>query len=308
MQLLKFQNNANARPTSFCGLSRGDEFSNAAYNKEWADFLSAANAYFSDPAHDYTHKGVYYVQNEPQNDAAYQVSAFLCNMTRTYAPKLKISISREPLPNIAERTDYKFVPGDFGPCGYDYWIAPVTRWYATYAWQRIQQNNENVMIYSLPQDTLPNFSPCADDNGLVQGVHVRVIPWVSWSIRAVGWAYYNMIIHFDTSQDPPVPGVSAVLFRESFEDWEYLMLANKRNANPRPYVEEAADRSARSVGFCNFAWTQSVSTIHTIKRELGYYIEGTRASLPTAQYKGALDSPFSFVIRIAHLRFSARLL
>ena len=47
-------------------------------------------------------------------------------------------------------------------------------------------------------------------------------------------------------------------------------------------------RSARSVGFCNFAWTQSVETVHTIKRELGYYIEGTRASLPTAQYKGAL--------------------
>lgn len=282
-ETIKFQSNDNSRPTTFCGLSRGDEFASTAYNQEWSNFLAAAGAYLSDAAHDYTDVATYYVQNEPQNDADYQVSAFLCKLSKTAAPKLKISVSREPLPNIAERTDFKFAAGDMGPCGYDYWVAHVGRWYATYAWQRIAMNNESVLLYSLPQDVLPMFTPCADNDGLVQGVHVRVVPWVSWSVRAIGWEYYNMGFFMDASQSPPVPGVAAVLFRESYEDYEYLRLANA-GVTPRPYVDEVADRVARSVGMCNFAWTQDVELIHAIRRELGFYIEGTRASLPTSTY------------------------
>jgi hypothetical protein len=53
-----------------------------------------------------------------------------------------------------------------------------------------------------------------------------------------GWAYYNMGIFIDTSQTPPWPKIGLELFRESYEDYEYLWLANGNTGYPR--VDEAS--------------------------------------------------------------------
>jgi hypothetical protein len=55
-----------------------------------------------------------------------------------------------------------YTPGDQGPCGYDIWIAHVSRYTETYAHKRQSQYGEMVWLYSLPQDRFPMFSPCID--------------------------------------------------------------------------------------------------------------------------------------------------
>jgi hypothetical protein len=75
-------------------------------------------------------------------------------------------------------------------------------------------------------------------------MNIRVIPWVAWMYRITGWAYYNFEIFFNGHQ----PKIGAELFREAFEDYEYLYLANG-GRYPRPYVNEVADPAARSIGF-----------------------------------------------------------
>jgi hypothetical protein len=76
---------------------------------------------------------------------------------KAVAPNLRIAVSEEPKPEIAERNDY-------GPCGYDIWIAYIKDYKKDYAWQRQRDYGESVWFYSLPQDDLPYFSPCKGGN------------------------------------------------------------------------------------------------------------------------------------------------
>lgn len=79
---------------------------------------------------------------------------------KAVAPNLRIAVSEEPKPEIAERSDY-------GPCGYDIWIAYIKDYKKDYAWQRQRDYGETVWFYSLPQDDLPYFSPCKDGNNFM---------------------------------------------------------------------------------------------------------------------------------------------
>jgi hypothetical protein len=44
-----------------------------------------------------------------------------------------------------------------------------------------------------------------------------------------------MGIFIDSSVQPPIPKIGLELFRESYEDYEYLWLANGKTGYPRPY-------------------------------------------------------------------------
>ncbi|MBW2263109.1 MAG: hypothetical protein JRG91_14140, partial [Deltaproteobacteria bacterium] len=89
--IFQFVDNSTPRPSTFCGISRGDHHGSDAYNAEWSEFLSALEAYLRDGG--MIDKAYYYVQNEPQDDEDHALAAFLCDLVETAAPDLRIAVS-----------------------------------------------------------------------------------------------------------------------------------------------------------------------------------------------------------------------
>ncbi|MDX9722403.1 MAG: hypothetical protein RBU37_16785 [Myxococcota bacterium] len=260
----QFVDNATPRPSTFCGQSRGDHYGSAAYNQAWSAYLSALQAHLRSEG--MLDRGYYYIQNEPQNEQDHALAAELCRMTRAAAPELRIAISEEPKPEIAED------PG--GDCGYDIWIAHVRALQEDYALERQREHGESLWLYSLDHDPDPYFNPTRIDT---QGMHARIIPWVSWRYRARGWAYYDAGRFFQDGY----PGIRAELLREGFEDYEYLLLAN--GGQPRPGQDEAVDASVLGVASSLGSWTKDADALMTLRFELGRYIEGSRDTLPVLE-------------------------
>jgi hypothetical protein len=263
--IFQFVNNSTPRPDTFCGISRGDHYGSATYNAEWSQFLSALDAYLVDKG--YADKAYYYVQNEPQNDEDHKLANHLCRLTKAAAPHLRIAVSDEPKPEIAEHPD--------GPCGYDIWIAHIRAYKEEYAWKRKRDHGETVWFYSLDHDPDPYFNPTRVD---VQGMHQRIIPWTAWVHRITGWAYYDAGRFFDGAR----PTFRAEMLREGFEDYEYLYLAN---GGSHPGVDGAAnaDPTVRSVATSMSSWNKDPDALMVLRHELGKYIEGTRDTLPVLE-------------------------
>ncbi len=261
--LFQFVDNSTPRPGTFCGIDRGDHFGSAAYNAEWSQFLTALQAYMRD--NDYLDKGYWYVQNEPQDADDARLAAHLCRISKAAAPDLKIAVSEEPTPAIAEHAD--------GACGYDIWIAHIRAYQEGYARTRQADFGEEVWFYSLDQDPDPYPNPTRIDR---QGVHMRIWPWISWGYRVRGYAYYDANRWFDGTR----PTVRGVLLREGFEDYEYLYLAN--GGAHAPYGgQTAVDDVAASVASSLTSWTKDADALAALRHELGLYIEGSRETLPT---------------------------
>jgi hypothetical protein len=268
-EIFQFVDNSTPRPETFCGISRGDHYGTDAYNAEWSQYLSALEAYLTDNG--MIDKVYYYVQNEPQDQADDDLAAFLCRLTKAAAPNLRIAVSEQPKPEIAENSN--------GGCGYDIWIAYVRHYQQTYAWQRQRDFGEEVWFYSLDQDPDPYFNPTRFD---VEGMHHRIIPWVAWTERIRGWAYYDGGRFFDG----PNPRVSAELLREGFEDYEYLYLANG-GAHPVVFEDNPVDQTVRSVASSLTSWTKDADAMATLRRELGRYIDGSRDTLPVIEVESS---------------------
>jgi Glycoside hydrolase 123, catalytic domain len=267
--IFQFVDNSTPRPSTFCGLSRGDHYGEADYNAEWSQFLGALETYLQDNG--MLDKSYYYVQNEPQDDEDHRLAAYLCDFTRAAAPNLRIAVSEEPKPEIAEDPDYG--------CGYDIWIAHIRAYQQDYAWERQADHGEEVWFYSLDHDPDPYFNPTRVD---VQGMHQRIIPWVSWGYRVRGWAYYDFGRFFDGTH----PTIRAELFREGFEDYEYLWLANG-GAHPQVGVSEPLDQTAGSVASSLTSWTKNADALMALRHQLGLYIEGTRPDLPVLEIQSS---------------------
>ncbi len=267
--IFQFVDNSTPRPGEFCGISRGDHYGSDAYNAEWSEFLAALEVYLRDAG--MLDKAYYYVQNEPQDDEDHRLAAFLCDLVNAAAPDLRIAVSEEPKPEIAEDPDH--------PCGYDIWIAHVRAYEQEYAWQRQRDHGEAVWLYSLDHDPDPYFNPTRVD---VQGVHQRIIPWVSWHYRAAGWAYYDANRFFDG----PQPTIRAELLREGFEDYEYLLLAN--GGPPAVFVDEALDPTVDSAASSLTSWTKNPDALMALRHELGLYIEGSRPTIPVLEVESDL--------------------
>lgn len=260
--LFQFVDNATPRPATFCGLDRGDHYGSDAYNAEWSQWLGQLTSYLDDAG--MLDKAYYYVQNEPQNDADHALAAHLCRLTKAAAPGLKIAISEEPKPEIAED------PG--GACGYDIWIAHTRAYDEPYAHMRQQAHGETVWFYSLDHDPDPYFNPTRVD---AQGMHTRIIPWAAFSHRIRGWAYYDANRFFSGHN----PGIRAELLREAMEDYEYIFLANGEQ-HPQPGQEAIADPTVRSVAQSMTSWIDNPDALMVLRHELGRYLEGSRSTLP----------------------------
>ena len=260
-QLFQFVDNSTPRPAEFCGESRGDHYGSASYNAAWARYLSALTSYLGENA--MLDRTYYYVQNEPQNDADHRLAAHLCRITRSAAPGLRIAISEEPKPEIAEDSG--------GACGYDIWMAHIRAFQEDYALRRQRDFGEDVWFYTLPQDPKPYFNPSRIEN---DGMDARIIPWVSWRYRVRGWAYYNGALFFPDGK----VGVSAEHLRDGFEDYEYLVLANK--GVPALGITEPMDATALSVATSLTSWNDDPDAMMALRHALALYITGQRAEAP----------------------------
>ncbi len=262
-ELFQFVDNSTPRPATFCGVARGDHLGTDAYNQAWSAWLHALDAYLVDNG--LIERGYYYVQNEPQNATDHQLAAHLCRITKAAAPHLRIAISEEPKPEIAEDAS--------GACGYDIWIAHVRAYQEAYAWRRQREHSEAVWFYSLDQDPEPYFNPAVSTN---QGMHERIIPWVAYSHRIRGWAYYDGGRFFDGAR----PRVRAELLREGFEDYEYLWLANG-SAHPTVDATTAIDATVKSVASSMTSWTKNADALMALRHQLGLYLGQESSTLPT---------------------------
>lgn len=288
--IMDFVDNATPRPQQFCGVDRGpDHFGTPAYNAAWSKLLAAIDAYLV--AHGWTGKGYYYVQNEPQGPADYDVAAYLADLTKTAAPNLRIAVSEEPKPEIVE---HALANGH----SYDLWIADLSHFEPVYAAQR-QAAGEAVWWYFLYGDLPPHFNPITIDH---PGIESRIGHWAAWKYRIRGFAYYSVTgwggdPYADprpqgTNQNgdgfllyPPQGGrlVTSIrweLLREGVEDFEYLLLAADGALPATPDVAAGCDASVDSAVSSITSYTRDAAALQHLRDELGYYLEGARSGCP----------------------------
>jgi hypothetical protein len=292
-EIMQFVDNSTPRPQVFCGVDRGpDGYGTAAYNAAWSRLLSAIDAYLV--SHGWAGKGYYYVQNEPQGQADYDLAAFLANLTKNAAPHLRIAVSEEPKPEIAEN------PRANGH-GYDLWWADLSEFKADYARAR-QAAGDTVWWYFLYGDQPPHFNPITIDH---PGIESRIAFWAAWKYRIKGFAYYSVTGWGSdpygnprpqgTAQNgdgfllyPPKDGqvVSSIrweLLREGAEDYEYLLLAAGGAAPATPDQPAGCDATVASAVSSTTAYTRDASALMDARRQLGLYLEGEVNGCPLLQ-------------------------
>jgi hypothetical protein len=282
-EVMQFVDNSTPRPQTFCGVDRGaDHRGTAAYNAAWSKLLAAIDAYLV--AHGWATKGYYYVQNEPQNQADYDLAAYLANLTKTAAPHLRIAISEEPKPEIAENAAA-------GGHSYDLWWADLSEFKPDYAATR-QAAGDTVWWYFLYGDLPPHYNPITIDH---PGIESRIPFWGAWTYRVRGFAYYSVTGWGSnpyqnprpqgTNQNgdgfllyPPDPGglVTSIrweLLREGAEDFEYFLLSNGGVMPKTPSEAAAVDTTVRSAVSSTTSFTRDSAAFQHLRDQLGLKLE-----------------------------------
>jgi len=290
-QVMDFVNNSTPRPQEFCGIDRGgDHYGTAAYNDAWSGLLTAIDGYLV--ARGWQDIGYYYIQNEPQNQEDYDLAAFLAKLTKEAAPNLRIVVSEEPKPEIAEHPD---AAGH----SYDMWWADLSHFEPSYAAQR-QALGEDVWWYFLYGDLPPHFNPITIDHS---GVETRIAHWAAWKHRIRGFAYYSVsgwgsdpyadprpqgtgqngdgfLLYPPTSDGEIVTSIRMELLREGVEDFEYLLLAADGSLPQTAATVAGCDLSVDSAVSSVTAFTRDTSALKHLRDELGFYLEGQRDGCP----------------------------
>lgn len=284
-EVMQFVDNATPRPQMFCNVDRGpDDYGTDAYNAEWSKLLAAIDAYLV--AHAWQGKGYYYVQNEPQDQADYDLAAFLANLSKTAAPHLRIAVSEEPKPEIAEN------PKAMGH-SYDLWWADLSAFNADYAATR-QAAGDSVWWYFLYGDQPPFFNPITIDHS---GIESRIPFWAAWKYRIKGFAYYSVtgwgsdpvtnpapmgtkqngdgfLLYPPTADGQLVTSIRWELLREGEEDFEYLLLTNGGKEPATPSPPALCDLTVDSAVSSPTSFTRDTSALKHLRDQLGLLLEG----------------------------------
>jgi len=294
-EVMQFVDNSTPRPATFCGVDRGPTAQGTdAYNAKWSKLLSAIDAYLVQRG--WQDKGYYYVQNEPQGPEDYDVAAFLAGLSKAAAPHLRLAVSEEPKPEIAESPLAKGK-------SYDLWWANLSAFEPAYAAKR-QALGEAVWWYFLYGDQPPHFNPITIDH---PGLESRIPFWAAWKYRVKGFAYYSLTGWGEdpytnprpegTKQNgdgfllyPPVPAglVTSIrweLLREGAEDYEYLLLAAKGSAPSAPGGNVGCDLSVESVVSSTTSFTHDASALKHLRDEIGRMLEGKANGCPVLDSK-----------------------
>lgn len=289
-QALTFVDNSTPRPQVFCDVDRGpDHRGTDAYNLEWSKMLTALDTYLVSKG--WAGKAYYYVQNEPQGPADYATAAYLATLTRAAAPNLRLAISEEPRPEIAEHPEIL-------TNHYDLWWANLSQFEPVYAAAR-QALGEQVWWYFLYGDLPPHFNPITIDH---PGVETRVAHWAAWKYRIRGFAYYSVtgwgadpileprpqgtaqngdgFLLYPPLGDELVTSIRWELLREGVEDHEYLRLAAGGVYPNTPAEVVGCDATVASAVSSTTAYTRDASGLQHLRDELGYYLEGARTGCP----------------------------
>ncbi|MCC6523643.1 MAG: DUF4091 domain-containing protein [Polyangiaceae bacterium] len=292
-EIMQFVDNSTPRPQTFCGVDRGgDHYGTAAYNAEWSRLLAAIDDFLV--ARSWQDKGYYYVMNEPQGPADYDLAAFLAALTKQAAPNLRIAVSEEPKPEIAENAGAQGF-------SYDLWWADLSEFDPAYAATR-QAAGDTVWWYFLYGDLPPHFNPLTIDH---PGIESRIAHWAAWKYRIRGFAYYSLTgwgadPYSDprpqgTNQNgdgfllyPPVAGglVTSIrweLLREGAEDFEYLLLAAGGAMPATPGAAAGCDASVASAVSSVTSYTRDAAALKHLRDELGLYLEGAVNGCPVLQ-------------------------
>ncbi|MBX3193424.1 MAG: DUF4091 domain-containing protein [Labilithrix sp.] len=286
-QAMTFVDNATPRPQTFCGVDRGsDHFGTPAYDAAWSKLLGAIDGMLeARAAQGWPDKAYYYVQNEPQNQADYDVAAHLAYVAKTAAPRLRIAISEEPKPEIAEN------PRGQGK-SYDLWWADLSHFEPSYAKTR-QAKGEQVWWYFLYGDRPPFFNPIAIDHS---GIESRIAFFAAWKYRIRGFAYYSVtgwgadpyanprpegtdmngdgFLLYPPKGEEMVSSIRWELLREGEEDFEYLLMLAGGNVPKTPDDAAGCDASAASAVSSPTAYTRDTSALQHLRNQLGLRIEG----------------------------------
>jgi hypothetical protein len=289
-QALTFVDNSTPRPQVFCDVDRGtDHRGTAEYNAAWSKMLAALDAYVV--ARGWAGKAYYYVQNEPQGPEDYEVAAYLAALTKLAAPNLRLAISEEPRPEIAEHSE---IMGQ----RYDLWWADLSHFEPDYASAR-QALGEQVWWYFLYGDLPPHFNPITIDH---PGIETRIAHWAAWKYRIRGFAYYSVtgwgadpltnprpqgtdqngdgFLLYPPQGDALVSSIRWELLREGVEDHEYLRLAAGGVYPATPAELVGCDASVASAVSSTTAYTRDASALKQLRDQLGVYLEGGRPDCP----------------------------
>ena len=289
-QALTFVDNATPRPQTFCDIDRGpDHRGTAEYNAAWSTMLAALDAYIVGKG--WADKAYYYVQNEPQGPEDYDTAAHLAALTKQAAPNLRLAISEQPRPEIAEHPE---IAGH----RYDLWWADLSHFEPVYAATR-QALGEQVWWYFLHGDLPPHFNPITLDH---PGIETRIAAWAAWKYRIRGLAYYSVtgwgadpitdprpqgtaqngdgFLLYPPQGDALVSSVRWELLREGAEDHEYLRLAADGQYPATPDEPAGCDVSVASAVSSTTAYTRDAGALKHLRDELGYYLEGARSGCP----------------------------
>jgi hypothetical protein len=303
-EIMQFVDNSTPRPQTFCGVDRGpDAFGTTEYNAAWSKLMAAIDAELV--AHGWEKKGYYYVQNEPQGQEDYEIAAYLANLVKTAAPHLRIAVSEEPKPEIAE---HESAQGH----SYDLWWADLSEFKPDYAKVR-QAAGDTVWWYFLYGDMPPHFNPITIDH---PGIESRIAHWAAWKYRIKGFAYYSVTgwggdpyqnpRPEGTNQNgdgfllyPPKDGqlVTSIrweLLREGAEDWEYLLKAAGGSMPATPDIPSTCDATVNGAVSSTTAFTRDASALQHLRDQLGLMLEGKvngcpvlDSKLPGAHKRGA---------------------
>jgi hypothetical protein len=289
-QAMTFVDNSTPRPQSFCDIDRGsDHRGTDAYNLAWTKMLTALDTYLV--ARGWSGKAYYYVQNEPQGPEDYDTAAYLAALTRAAAPNLRLAISEEPKPEIAEHAE---IAGNH----YDLWWANLSAFEPAYAAAR-QALGEQVWWYFLYGDLPPHFNPITIDH---PGIETRVAHWAAWKYRIRGFAYYSVtgwgadpitqprpqgtnqngdgFLLYPPEGDALITSIRWELLREGVEDHEYLRLAAGGVYPNTPAEVVGCDATVASAVSSTTAYTRDASALQHLRDELGYFLEGARSGCP----------------------------
>lgn len=253
---------ATALPATFCAETLGMP----AYDVAWSAYLSALDGWLT--THGLVAHAFAWLMHEPFGPADFASAAALCRQARAAAPGLRIAITEEPKPEIAE-------PDGEPACGYDVWIASTLAYEPVYARTR-QLLGEDLWLYGLPSDAPPLPSLYRVD---VPGSHQRILGWLAWAERARGWLYSDLGPSHPGVFHGRDPGVRAALLREGFEDYETLRLANEQS-QPTPGAAAVPDATVASVVRDVADWEADPAALLALRHELSRFVAGTRDTLP----------------------------
>ena len=302
-----FVDTLQLRPANFCGQPiagdpRGAQYGTAAYNTAWTNFLRALQNY-CDPmvspagggnpyGHDYLSKAIYFVMNEPQNTNDYNLAAWLAQISRQAAPKLRLMISEEAKPGIY---DNPFYPGQ----GYDIWLAHLPTYSSAMGNSliRLRDHGEQTWWYSLPSDPALYIAPNQTNRSALD---TRMLTWLAWYHRVEGWSTSGLDIPMMTVSNGTifVPTIRSELLREAMEDYEYFKLATG-GQKAMPFQTNQADRFVSLIASSLTGFDRDPSKLHWLRIQLGRQISGEGAPTPllplsTLRPYGAYNVDFGY--------------